>query len=124
KSASGVPQSPSATRGLPAGDQNFWLQTNGPQGGDGIALARNSVGHVFVGTQGGGVFRSIDNGESWTGINDGLTATNVRVLAISPVDHIFAGTFGGVFRSTDNGDHWIEVNNGLEFPFVLSLAIK
>ena len=29
----------------------FWTQTNGPQGGDGIALARNSIGHVFVGTQ-------------------------------------------------------------------------
>jgi hypothetical protein len=28
---------------------NFSMQTNGPQGGDGIALARNSIGHVFVG---------------------------------------------------------------------------
>ena len=44
-------------------------------------------------------------------------------LAISPADHIFAGTFGGVFRSTDNGDHWVAVNNGLEFPFVISLAV-
>ena len=114
-----------ATKGrLPGSGQNFWMQTNGPQGGDGIALARNSIGHVFVGTQGGGVFRSIDNAETWTGINNGLTATNVRALAISPVDHIFAGTFGGVFRSTDNGDHWIAVNNGLEFPFVISLAVN
>src|SRR5215216_4682934 len=56
KSAAGVPRSPAATHGLPAGSQNFWMQTNGPQGGDGIALARNSIGHVFVGTQGGGVF--------------------------------------------------------------------
>ena len=101
KSAAGVPRSPMATRGLPAGSQNFWMQTNGPQGGDGIALASNSIDHLFVGTQGGGVFRSTDNAETWTGINDGLIATNVRALAISPVDHIFAGTFGGVFRSTD-----------------------
>ena len=108
----------------PANGQNFWIQTNGPQGGDGIALARNSIGHIFVGTQGGGVFRSTDNAETWTGINNGLTATNVRALAISPTDHIFAGTFGGVFRSTDNGDHWIAVNNGLEFPFVISLAVN
>ena len=124
KSAAGVRRSPTAMRGLPASGQNFWTQTNGPQGGDGIALARNSIGHVFVGTQGGGVFRSTDNAETWTGINNGLTATNVRALAISPVDHIFAGTFGGVFRSTDNGDHWIAVNNGLEFPFVISLAVN
>jgi hypothetical protein len=40
---------------FPASDRNFWAQTSGPQGGDGIALARNSIGHVFVGTQGGGV---------------------------------------------------------------------
>src|SRR5918996_363171 len=87
KSAAGAQRSPTATRGVPAGGQNFWMQTNGPQGGDGIALARNSLGHVFVGTQGGGVFRSTDNAESWTAINNGLTATNVRALAIGPVDH-------------------------------------
>src|SRR5713101_3030081 len=74
-------------------DQGFWAQTNGPQGGDGIALATNSSGHVFVGTQGGGVFRSTDNGGTWTGVSNGMTDTNVRALAISSVDHIFAGTF-------------------------------
>ena len=104
--------------------QNFWAQTNGPQGGDGIALTTNVSGHIFVGTQGGGIFRSTDNGETWTGVNSGLTATNVRALAISPTDHIFAGTFGGVFRSTDNGDSWTSVKNGLEFPFVISLSIN
>lgn len=86
-------------RKFPVTSQNFWVQTNGPQGGDGFALATNSSGHVFVGTQGGGVFGSTDNAETWTGINNGLTATNVRALVISPVDHIFAGTFGGIFRS-------------------------
>ena len=120
KSAARASRSPTAMHGVPAGGQNFWMQTNGPQGGDGIALTKNSIGHVFVGTQGGGVFRSTDNGESWAGVNNGLTATNVRALASSPVDHIFAGTFGGVFRSTDNGDHWVAINNGLEFPFVIS----
>src|ERR1700741_4961640 len=60
------------TARFPLAGQNFWTQTNGPQGGDGIALATNSIGHLFVGTQGGGVFRSIDNAETWTGINNGL----------------------------------------------------
>src|SRR5262249_719883 len=53
KSAAGVLRSPAAARGLPAGGEKFWMQTNGPQGGDGIALARNSIGDIFVGTQGG-----------------------------------------------------------------------
>ncbi len=114
-----IPQSPDQGSG-----QNFWAHTNGPQGGDGIALATNPSGDVFVGTQGDGVFRSTDNGETWTGVNNGLTATNVRALAINSASHIFAGTFGGAFRSTDNGDSWTAVNNGLEFPFVISLAIN
>ena len=48
-----------------------------------MALARNAIGDVFVGTQGGGVFRSTDNAETWTGINNGLTDTNVQALAIN-----------------------------------------
>jgi len=120
-----VPQRHNVKTDVQQPDQNFWAQTNGPQGGDGIALASNSSGQLFVGTQGGGVFRSTDNGEAWTGVNNGLTATNVRALAINAATgHIFAGTFGGAFRSTDNGDTWVPVNNGLEFPFVISLAIN
>lgn len=91
--AVGILQSPAATRGLAPVGQKFWAQTRGPQGGDGITLATNSNGHLS-GTQGGGVFRSTDNAETWSGISNGLTATNVRALAISPVDHIFAGTLG------------------------------
>ena len=124
KSAACVPRSSTATRALPAGGQNFWMQTSGPQGGEGIALARNSIGHVFVGTQGGGVFRSTDNAETWTGVNNGLTDTNVRALAINNASgHIFGGTWSsGVFRSTDNGDSWAAVNNGLNSLSVRALV--
>src|SRR5437762_3941485 len=82
-------------------DQAFWAQTNGPQGGDGIALATSPSGHIFVGTQGGGVFRSTDDGGTWMGASVGITDTNVRALAINSASHIFTGTFTGVFRSTD-----------------------
>jgi hypothetical protein len=57
-------ESRNAVREFPASGQSFWTQTNGPEGGDGIALASNSIGHVFVGTQGGGVFRSTGNREN------------------------------------------------------------
>ena len=59
---------------------------NGPLGGDGIGLAKNSIGHVSR-DAGRWRFRSTDNAETWTGINNGLTATNVRALAVSPVDY-------------------------------------
>jgi hypothetical protein len=46
------------------------------------------------------VFLSTNNGTSWTGVNTGLTSTNVLSLAVSSDKYLFAGTFGsGVFRS-------------------------
>src|SRR5438874_119588 len=110
---------PAAARG---GD-NFWLGTNGPQGGDVIAMAANGS-TVFAGTQGGGVFRSTDHGDSWAQANAGLTDTNVRALAVTPEGHVFAGTFSGVFRSMDNGSTWTQVNNGLDYPFIDALTVN
>jgi ligand-binding sensor domain-containing protein len=80
--------------------QNFWQATNGPYGGIVDCFAINSSGYVFAGTWGGGVFLSTNNGTSWTGVNTGLTSTNVLSLAVSSDKYLFAGTFGsGVFRS-------------------------
>jgi ligand-binding sensor domain-containing protein len=61
------------------------------------SVAINSSGHIFVGT--GDIYRSTDNGESWTQINTGLTNKEILSLAINSSGHIFAGTSGGVFRS-------------------------
>src|SRR5438874_12924391 len=61
KPSSNVTQKQTLTAGAQQPDQAFWAQTNGPQGGDGIALATSPSGHIFVGTQGGGVFRSTDD---------------------------------------------------------------
>ena len=49
---------------------------------------------LFAGTSGGGVFRSTDNGASWTAASTGLTSTTVRALAVSGTS-LFAGTGGG-----------------------------
>src|ERR1043165_4599232 len=50
--------------GTAAAGDDFWVGTNGPPGADVIALAANGS-EVFAGTQGGGVFRSTDSGDSW-----------------------------------------------------------
>ncbi len=97
------------------------------------ALAINSSGHVFAGTQ-AGVFRSTDDGQNWTEVNMDSTHTNVNALAINSSGHIFVATghevsipkLGGkVFRSTNNGDTWESVNTGLPDNIVtFSLAIN
>jgi len=91
------------------------------------SLAINSTGHIFAGTGAfstGSVFRSTDNADSWTEINNGLTNTPVNTLAINPSGDIFAGATDGVFRSTDNGDTWTEINTGLTTTYVFSFAIN
>ena len=58
----------------------------GPDGGEIRSLAVNpqTPTTVYAGTAGGGVFRSLDGGASWSTMSAGLTDTNVPVLAIAP----------------------------------------
>ena len=51
---------------------------------------------IYAGTQGFGIFKSINGGESWTAINDGLTNLAIRAVALDPSDSqmIYAGTEG------------------------------
>ncbi len=71
-----------------------------------FSLAIDSSGHLFAGSIGNrnGVFRSIDNGNSWVQV--GLPNYGVQALAIHSNGAIFAGTGLGVFRSSDGGDSW------------------
>lgn len=80
---------------------------------------------LFAGTgnsggSGGGVFRSVDNGATWSpsGV-DGHT-----VYALHAMDSLlFAGTYqAGVFMSTDTGATWTAFNNGLTNQLVARIT--
>ncbi|MCI0693371.1 YCF48-related protein [candidate division KSB1 bacterium] len=94
---------------------DFWLQTNGPDGGTVNLIAVNkSNGYIFAVVAGAGMMRSTDNGASWTPKNSGLANTSVQTIAINAKGDLFAGTSGqGVFRSTDHGQNWVQVNTGI-----------
>ncbi len=105
--------------------QNFWRQTNGPTGGEINAFAiNNSNGYIFAGTLGGGVFRSMDNGDNWTEVSTDLTNKDIKALATNSSGYIFAAYRGGVFRSKNNGDNWSPVNTGLKNAGTSSFAIN
>ncbi len=89
------------------------------------AIAINSSGHIFVGVDTNGVYRSTDNGVSFTQVNNGFTVGSITSIAIKSTGEIFAGTrWGGVFRSTNNGDNWTQVVTGLTNTYVNAIAIN
>lgn len=99
--------------------ENFWEHTNGPGGGDIYSLFVAYNGNIFISTV-TGVFRSTDNGDSWSGT--GVINDPVNCFAENFSGVIFAGTdYGRVFRSTDNGGSWIQT--GFANAYVISMAI-
>lgn len=88
-----------------------WLHT-GPEGGEIRAFCVSDT-YIFAAPWSGGIYRSTNNGTSWTEVNTGLTDINIAVAAlVADGNNIFAGTWGnGVFRSTNFGENWDEVNS-------------
>jgi len=87
---------------------------------DDIEAVAGRPGTIFVGTAGGGIFRSTNNGTTWSPVfdRDGRS-TSIGDIAIAPSDPgiVWVGTgepnnrqsstWGdGVYRSLDGGDTW------------------
>jgi hypothetical protein len=77
---------------------------------------------IYAGTD-YGVFKSIDYGASWYGINNGITNPAVLSLAIDPrnTNIIYAGTVTEVFKTTNAGESWATTN--LTTFMTMALAI-
>jgi len=74
-------------------------------------LKINSKNQMF-GASDDGLYRSTDNGESWTHLNTG-SAKFVSCIAFNSNDDIFIGITDSVFRSTDNGENWEGITGNL-----------
>lgn len=87
-------------------------------------LEFNSLGHIYVGTDDGGVFRSTNNGLSWESKSNGLP-NSIESLVIDVSDNLFAGTSDGrLYYSVNNGDLWTQTGSGLPGTNINAFSIN
>ena len=70
--------------------------------------------HIVVGSQTGGVWRTIDGGTNWTVLTDNFTNMEVYGLAMHPVNkdtYYWGSSSGIIFRTTDAGANWSQFVN-------------
>lgn len=80
-------------------------------------------GTVYVGTNPDGLYRTVNDGQSWTPVNDSLPGgdLNVRGIVVSPVSgRMLVSIAGqGLWRSDDQGDSWVRSDNGITYNTTL-----
>ena len=91
-----------------------------------LAIDPRTPSIVYAGSDGDGIFRSTNSGESWSKVTNGLTDLYVSAIVIDPATPkiLYIGTReSGVFKSTNSGESWSAVNTSLPCPYIFSLAI-
>ena len=83
-----------------------------------VYATRNSI---LAGTS--HVYRSIDHGENWTAIGNGLPDVPTNTITINPFnsDILYVGTDLGVYISEDAGQTWNEYNDNLPPYYIMDM---
>jgi photosystem II stability/assembly factor-like uncharacterized protein len=108
----------------PAYQADTWVRLGGPPGGLGydIRMDPRNPDVMFVTASPGGIFKSVDGGQTWVAKNQGLekypgSGADIFCTTIDPhnPDHIWIGTqfTGHVYRSTDGGETWQARDKGI-----------
>lgn len=116
-------------------DGDSWKSVSGTLDGSPISaleVARGDSDRIYAGTENGGIFRSVDGGETWSGnlASTVLPGRTITRLESRPDDaDVLWATVANtgvrhVFRSSDGGLTWADVDGGRlpDVPFQ-SLAI-
>ena len=97
---------------LEIGPTNWGVTTNWSPGVGrvtGISIDESNHDHILVGANTGGVWRTVDGGQSWTPLTDFFVNLEVYSVTIDPSNsdiYYFGSTDGLIFKSTDAGSNW------------------
>lgn len=87
-----------------------WIVLDSPRRTSELAIDPSNPDRIIVTTEGNGIARSTDGGQTWSPINQGLGDVNQFVsVAIAPDGSgtVYAGSVNsGIFISNDYGDNW------------------
>ena len=75
----------------------------------------NSEDALYLSHFNNGVFKSVDGGNSWQQINNGLNNSQSRSVSeiLCMGDTLYAATVDGIYKSTNGGDSWEKKSNGI-----------
>lgn len=73
-------------------------------------ISQNNI--IFAGTESNGIFRSSDNGNTWSGSDSGIGSATISSFTATSAG-IFVSCGLGIYFSTNNGDSWHAANSGL-----------
>jgi photosystem II stability/assembly factor-like uncharacterized protein len=93
------------------------------------SIAIDGNGHLYAGSWGeyasnSGIFKSVNNGDSWFPVKPGFRVNSHHNIAISKQGYIFVGSWGsGIWKSVDEGETWTQQNQGLEHLYMRYIHI-
>ena len=87
-----------------------------------IAVDPNNINNIFVGTAGGGVFKTTNKGQSWTAVTENLPNLTITRVGMSAANSniVYAGTGDtfandgagdGIYKTTDAGATWTRLSS-------------
>lgn len=90
-----------------------------------LAIEEANPNHIIAGSPTGGIWKTLDGGQTWAVLTDNLANIDVYALAMDPTNssiYYFGSTSGDIFKSSDAGATWSylsSVSNGLVNKFLI-----